>query len=89
MGLGRFLGPPGHHRAFVRDMQFNSDVGILPDRNGYGRITQWARWCHTIVLAFVILVAFVGSGEVMVATELLFAMLTFERQEIDEVAVLS
>jgi len=41
------------------------------------------------VLVLVILVAFVGSGKVMLATELVFAMLTLERQEIDEVAVLS
>lgn len=41
------------------------------------------------MLEFVILVAFVGSREVMVATELSLAMLAFERQEIDEVAVLS
>jgi len=41
------------------------------------------------VLVFVILVAFVGGGEVMFATEPLFAMLTFERQEIDEVTVFS
>jgi hypothetical protein len=41
------------------------------------------------VLAFVILVALVGGGEVMFAAELLFAMLAVERQEIDEVAVLS
>ena len=47
------------------------------------------RWCHTIMLTFVILVALVGSREVMLATELLFAMLTFEGQEIDETAVLS
>jgi len=41
------------------------------------------------VLAFVILVALVGSGEVMLATELLFAMLAFEREEINEATVLS
>ena len=41
------------------------------------------------MLEFVILVAFVGGGEVMVAAELSLAMLAFERQEIDEVAVLS
>lgn len=41
------------------------------------------------MLVFVILVALVGSGEVMLATELLFAMLAFEREEIDEAAVLS
>ena len=36
----------------------------------------------------VILVALVGGGKVMIATELMFTMLAFERQEIDEVAVL-
>jgi len=41
------------------------------------------------MLKFVVLVALVGCGEIMVATELLFAMLAFERQEIDEAAVLS
>ena len=41
------------------------------------------------MFTFVILVTFVGSGEVMLATELVLAMLAFERQEIDEAAVLS
>ena len=41
------------------------------------------------MLALVILLALVGSGKVVLATELVFAMLTFERQEIDKVAVLS
>ena len=40
------------------------------------------------MLTLVVLATLVGSGEVMLATELLFAMVTFERQEIDEVAVL-
>ena len=44
--------------------------------------------CHTIVFTFVILGAVVGSREVMLATELLLAMLAFEREEIDKVAVL-
>lgn len=37
---------------------------------------------------FIVLAALVGSGEVMLAAELLFAMLTFEGQEVDEAAVL-
>jgi len=41
------------------------------------------------MLALVILLAFVGSGKVMLATELVFAMLAPEWQEIDEVTVLS
>ena len=41
------------------------------------------------MLAFVILLTFVGGGKIMFATELVFAVLTLERQEIDEVAVLS
>lgn len=41
------------------------------------------------MLALVILLTFVGGRKVMLATELVFAMLTLERQEIDEVAVLS
>ena len=46
-------------------------------------------WGNTIMLALVILLALVGGRKVMLATELVFAMLTFERQEIDKVAVLS
>ena len=41
------------------------------------------------MLTFIILVALVGSGEVVLATELLFAMLAFKGEEIDEAAVLS
>jgi len=41
------------------------------------------------MLMFVILVALVGSGEVVLATELVFTMLAFKREEINEVAVLS
>ena len=37
---------------------------------------------------FVVLAALVGGGEVMLATEVLFAVLAFEGQEIDEAAVL-
>jgi hypothetical protein len=55
------------------------------DRRG----EELTRWRHTIVLVFVILVALVGGGKVMFATEIVFAMLAFEGQEIDEVAVLS
>lgn len=44
--------------------------------------------CYTIVFTFVILVAVMRSGEVMLATELLVAMLAFEREEVDEAAVL-
>ena len=40
------------------------------------------------MLALVILVAFVGGGKVVLAAELVLAVLTLERQEIDEVAVL-
>jgi len=50
-----------------------------------GKLTRWG---NAVVLAFVILLAFVGSGKVMLATELVVAMLTLERQEIDGVAVL-
>ena len=41
------------------------------------------------MFTFVVLVALVGSGEVMLATELVLAMLAFERQKIDDIAVLS
>ena len=41
------------------------------------------------MFALVVFIALVRSGQIMLATELLVAMLAFERQEIDEVAVLS
>ena len=41
------------------------------------------------MFALVVFIALVRSGKIMLATELLVAMLAFERQEIDEVAVLS
>jgi hypothetical protein len=41
------------------------------------------------VLEFIILVATVRGRKPMLVAELLFAMLAFERQEIDEAAVLS
>ena len=50
---------------------------------------ELTRWSDAIVLAFVVFLAFVGSGKVMLATEFVFAMLAPERQEVDEVAVLS
>jgi hypothetical protein len=53
------------------------------------RCEELTRWGHTIVLKFIVLVTLVGCGKIMLATELLLAMLTFERQEIDEAAVLS
>ena len=50
---------------------------------------ELTRRSDAIVLAFVVFLAFVGSGKVMLATELVLAMLAPERQEVDEVAVLS
>lgn len=44
---------------------------------------------NAIVLEFVILVAAMRSRKLMLAAEILFAMLAFKRQEIDEAAVLS
>ena len=41
------------------------------------------------MFALVVFIALVRGGQIMLATELLVAMLAFERQEIDEVAVLS
>ena len=40
---------------------------------------ELTRWSHAVVLMFVVLVAVVGSGKIMLAAEPLFAMLTFER----------
>lgn len=44
---------------------------------------------HAIVLELIVLGAVVGSGEKVLPAELEFAVLAFERQEIDEAAVLS
>jgi hypothetical protein len=41
------------------------------------------------MLELIVVGTFVGSGKVVLAAELLFAVLAFERQEIDEAAVLS
>ena len=41
------------------------------------------------MLELIVLATVVRSGKVVLATELLFAVLAFERQEVDEIAVLS
>ena len=82
----RILSNGNSHRCIAQRAYpklINKTAGT--DRDG-GELT---RGSNAVVLAFVILVAFVGSGKIMFATELVFAVLTLERQEIDEVAVLS
>ena len=41
------------------------------------------------MLELIVLATVVRSGKIVLATELLFAVLAFERQEVDEIAVLS
>ena len=55
-----------------------------------GRVNEEpTRGGHTIMLELIVLGALVGSGKIVLATELVFAVLAFERQEIDEVTELS
>jgi len=83
MGLGRFLGPPGHDRTFVRDVRSHSNIRVLPDGNSHGCVAQWTSWGGAIVLELIILGAIVGSRKAMLVAEFLFTVLTFERSPVD------
>ena len=78
--------PNGNGHGCIAQWAYSCYVSGATEGRRWRGLTRWG---HTIVFEFIILGTVVGGRNPVLAAKLLFTMLTFVRQKVDEVAVLS